>query len=522
MPKVPKVKKQRTTVNRQRTIRLDYLLKGLPILEQKGTADLEIKGLTNDSRAVKKGYLFVAVKGSNQDGHRYLAHAVEKGAHALVVENVESAFKDVTIIRLPDTRIALSDLAARFYNYPAKGMNLIGITGTNGKTTTSYLLESILKETGSKVGVIGSIGYIFNGKSFKASLTTPGSTDLMRIISEMRDAGVKDIIAEVSSHSLDQGRARGLDWSRAIFTNFSRDHLDYHSTMEEYFKAKQELFSSLGEGKEREVVKAVINMDDPKGRVLEKITKVSVVSYGLGDNCLVRAVDIESSQCGLRFRLVAPAGDVIITSALLGQINVYNILGAAATAFSLNIDLEVISRGIKRLESVPGRLQPVDNRRGLSLFVDYAHSADALEKVLQTLRQITKGKLITVFGCGGDRDRGKRPDMGRVAGKYSDFVIITSDNPRGEDPAEIAGDIEPGVKESGLKRIELGLGFKERGYEIVLNRRRAIQGAINMAKKGDIVLIAGKGHEDYQVFGNRKRHFDDVEEAALAASIRSV
>ena len=504
-------------------MRLDYLLKGLPILEQKGTADLEIKGLTNDSRAVKKGYLFVAVRGSNQDGHRYLAHAVEKGAHALVVENVESAFKDVTIVRLPDTRIALSELAARFYNYPAKGMNLIGITGTNGKTTTSYLLESILKETGSKVGVIGSIGYMFNGKSFKASLTTPESTDLMRIISEMRDAGVKDIIAEVSSHSLDQGRARGLDWSRAIFTNFSRDHLDYHSTMEEYFKAKQKLFSSLGESKEREKVKAVINMDDPKGRVLEKITKVSVVSYGLGDNCLVRAVDIETRQRGLRFRLVAPAGDVIITSALLGQINVYNILGAAATAFSLNIDLEVISRGIKRLTHVPGRLQPVENRRGLSLFVDYAHSADALEKVLQTLIRLrrTKGKLITVFGCGGDRDRGKRPDMGRVAGKYSDFVIITSDNPRGEDPAEIAGDIEPGVKESGLKRIELGLGFKERGYEIVLNRGRAIQGAINMANKGDIVLIAGKGHEDYQIVGNRKRHFDDVEEAALAARERS-
>lgn len=499
-------------------MRLDYLLKGLPVLEQKGEADIEIKGVTNDSRTVKKGYLFAAVKGANQDGHRYLAHAVEKGARALIVENVESVFKDVTIVRLPDTRIALSELAARFYNYPAKGMSLIGITGTNGKTTTSYLLESILDEAGSKVGVIGSIGHKFNGKSFKASLTTPGSSDLMRIISEMRDAGVSDIIAEVSSHSLDQGRAKGLDWSRAIFTNFSRDHLDYHSTMEEYFEAKQKLFYSLGENKEREKVKAVINIDDPKGRVLEKITKVSVVSYGLGDDCLVRAADIRTSKGGLRFRLVTPAGDVIITSAFLGQINVYNILGAAATAFSLNIDLGVISKGIKRLSCVPGRLQPVENSRELSLFVDYAHSPDALEKVLQALRQITNGKLITVFGCGGDRDRGKRPDMGRVAGKYSDFVIITSDNPRGEDPAEIAGDIESGVKESGLKRKKPGLLFKERGYGIVLNRRRAIQGAINMANKEDIVLIAGKGHEDYQIVGNKKRHFDDVEEAALAAS----
>ena len=499
-------------------MRLDYLLKGLSIQEHHGNVNIEIKGLTNDSRAVKKGYLFVAVKGSNQDGHRYLAHAVQKGAHALVVEDVERVFRGVTIVRLPDTRVALSELAARFYNYPAKGMNLIGITGTNGKTTTSYLLESIFKEAGRKVGVIGSISYRFKGKSHRASLTTPESTDLMEIITEMRDAGVTDIIVEVSSHSLDQGRTRGLDWSRALFTNFSRDHLDYHSTMEEYFKAKSLLFYSLGEDKDRDQV-AVINMDDPKGRVLEEITKVSVVSYGLGDNCLLRATDIETDAGGLSFRLVTPSGYVPISSSLLGRINVYNILGAAATAFSINIDLEIIARGIKRLTYVPGRLQPVNNKRGLSLFVDYAHTPDALEKVLQTLRQLTKGKLITVFGCGGDRDRGKRPDMGRVAGKYSDLAIITSDNPRGEDPAEIADDIELGIKGSGLRRIELGLPGKERGYEIILNRRKAIHAAVNVAKKEDIVLIAGKGHENYQIIGDRKRHFDDVEEAALAANI---
>jgi len=433
-------------------------LKELSIMEQHGKKNLEIKGLTNDSRAVKKGYLFVAVKGSSKDGHRYLAHAVQRGAHALVVEDVERAFRGVTVVRLPDTRAALSELAARFYHYPAKDMNLIGITGTNGKTTTSYLLESILQEAGRKVGVIGSVSYRFKGKSLRASLTTPETTDLMRIISEMRDAGVTDTIAEVSSHSLDQGRTRGLNWSRAIFTNFSRDHLEYHSTMQEYFKAKSLLFHSLGKDRERDQVKAVINMDDPKGRVLEKITEVSVVSYGLGENCLLRATDIETLQNGIGFTLVAPSGHVPISSSLLGQINVYNILGAAAAAFSLNIDLEIIARGIKRLTNVPGRLQRVENKRGLSVFVDYAHTPDALEKVLQTLRELTKGKLITVFGCGGDRDRGKRPDMGRVAGKHSDLVIITSDNPRG-------------------------------------------------------------GHEDYQIVGNRKRHFDDVEEAALATNI---
>jgi len=516
---VPKVKKQRTTVNRQRTVRLDYLLNGQPIVEQHGNENLEIKGLTSDSREVKKGYLFVAVKGSSQDGHKYLADAVQRGACALVVENVENVFPNVTIVRLPDTRAALSELASRFYNYPSKDMNLIGITGTNGKTTTSYVLESILKEQGRNVGVIGTINYRYKEKSFQASLTTPESNDLMKIMGEMRDAGMTDIIIEVSSHSLEQGRVRGLNWSRALFTNFSRDHLDYHSTMEEYFKAKSLLFSSLGEEGEGHA-KTIINMDDPKGRVLKKITKVSTVSYGLGDNCSVRAADIHSSVEGLHFRLTTPTGDIPITSTLFGQMNVYNILAAAAVAFSLDIDLNTISRGIQRLAFVPGRLQHVENKQGLSIFVDYAHSTDALKKVLQTVRQLTKGRLITVFGCGGDRDKGKRPDMGRVAGIYSDCAIITSDNPRGESPAKIADEIETGVKESGLKRITLDLSHKERGYEIILDRRRAIHTAVKIANKegGDIILIAGKGHERYQIIGNRKRYFNDIEEVGLATS----
>ena len=516
---MPKVKKQRTTVNGQRTVRLDYLLNGHPILKQHGNEDCEIKGLTSDSRDVKKGYLFVAVKGSSQDGHKYLADAVQRGACALVVENVANVVPNVTIVRVPDARAALSELASRFYNYPSKDMNLIGITGTNGKTTTSYVLESILKEEGRNVGVIGTINYRYKEKSFDASLTTPESNDLMKIMGEMRDAGVTDIILEVSSHSLEQGRVRGLNWSRALFTNFSRDHLDYHSTMEEYFKAKSLLFSSLGEEGEGQA-KTIINMDDPKGRMLKKITKASTVSYGLGDNCLLRAADIHSNVEGLHFRLTTPTGDIPITSTLFGQMNVYNILAAAAVAFSLDIDLNTISRGIQRLAFVPGRLQHVENKQGLSIFVDYAHSTDALKKVLQTVRQLTKGRLITVFGCGGDRDKGKRPDMGRVAGMYSDCAIITSDNPRGESPAKIADEIETGVKESGLKRIELNLSRKERGYEIILDRRKAIHTAVKIANKegGDIILIAGKGHEQYQIIGNRKRYFNDIKEVELATS----
>lgn len=496
---------------------LDRILNGLDVLERHGKTDLDIKGLTSDSRAVKEGYLFVAVKGGSQDGHRYLGHAVQRGACALAVDRVEDIAKDVTVIRLPDTRAALSELAARFYDYPSKGMNLIGITGTNGKTTTSYLLESILKEADRKVGVIGTISCRFKEKSFGTSLTTPEITDLMRIIRDMKDAGITDVIIEVSSHSLDQGRTKGLNWSRALFTNFSRDHLDYHHTMEEYFKAKSRLFHYLGENQDANKAKAVINMDDPKGRILEKITRVPVISYGLEENCLIKAVDIDIRPDGFRFRLVTPTGDATIISTLLGRLNVYNTIGAAAVAFSLNIDPEIISRGIKRLRYVPGRLQPVKNNRKLSLFVDYAHSPDALEKVLQTLRPLAKGRLITVFGCGGDRDKGKRPEMGRKVGQYSDLAIITSDNPRSEDPAAIAGDIEPGVKESGLKKLESGFLNQGRYYKIVLDRREAIRSAVSMAEKEDTILIAGKGHEDYQIIGNRKISFDDAEEAALAA-----
>ncbi|MBW1715016.1 MAG: UDP-N-acetylmuramoyl-L-alanyl-D-glutamate--2,6-diaminopimelate ligase [Deltaproteobacteria bacterium] len=499
-------------------MRLDHLLKGQHVLEQHGKADIEITGLTTDSRVVEKSYLFVAVKGSNEDGHRYLDHAIHRGAHALLVEHVEKVFGGVTIIRVPDTRAALSELASRFYHYPARNLNLIGITGTNGKTTTSYLLEAILKEAGREVGVIGTISYRFKEKSVAASLTTPESTDLMRIMHEMKDAGVTDIIVEVSSHSLDQGRTRGLEWSRAIFTNFSRDHLDYHSSMEEYFRAKSLLFDSLGENQKGDEEKAIINTDDPKGTILQRIAKVPVVSYGLGDGCLVRAADIESTAEGLHFRLLTPSGEIPIISPLLGQINVYNILAAAATAFSYEIDLETIARGIKRLSSIAGRLQRVENKRGLSVLVDYAHTPDALEKVLQTVRRFAKGRLITVFGCGGDRDRGKRPEMGRIAGNYGDLVIITSDNPRGEDPAAIVGEIEPGIRESGLDKVKPDFPYNSRGYQIILDRRKAIQAAIQLARKEDIVVIAGKGHEDYQIIGKTKRYFSDVEEAANAVN----
>jgi UDP-N-acetylmuramoyl-L-alanyl-D-glutamate--2,6-diaminopimelate ligase len=502
----------------KRVLKLDFLVNGLSILELQGRRDIEIRGLTNDSRAVQQGYLFVAIKGRHHDGHRFLVHAVEGGAHALVVEQMDKEFSGVSLVRVPDTRVALRELAARFYGYPTRSMRLIGITGTNGKTTTSYLLESIWREAGIRVGLIGTISYRFNGNSREALLTTPDYPELMRMVREMRDAGITDIIMEVSSHSLDQGRTMGFQWSRALFTNFSRDHLDYHATMEEYFQAKSRLFTTLGGGQGEEEAQAVINADDPKGRILEKMIRVPVVSYGLKGDCMVRAADIDLSVDGVRFTLVTPAGTVPITSSLLGRINVYNILGAAATAYSLEVELEAVKRGIEGLAYVPGRLQPVPNRRGLSVFVDYAHSPDALEKALKTLKPFVQGRLITVFGCGGDRDKGKRPEMGKAAGELSDWVILTSDNPRKENPAQIANEIEPGVREAGLRRMEQNPSRGERGYRIVLDRREAIRDAINAATDKDIVVIAGKGHEKYQIIGKRRVRFDDGEEVEKAAS----
>lgn len=500
-------------------MRFDYLLKSIEVLESHGRTDIEIKGITNDSRAVKQGYIFVAVKGWNQDGHHHLKNAVDNGASGLIVEEIGKIISDTTIIRVSDARAVLSELAARFYNYPSKGMKLIGITGTNGKTTTTYILESIMKEAGISTGVIGTVNYRFNDKSFDASLTTPESYDLMRILREMKDAGITHVILEVSSHSLDQGRTKGLDWARALFTNFSRDHLDYHVTMESYFKAKSQLFSSLIHERQGEESKAVINMDDPKGRVLEGMTDVPVISYGVDCDCMLRAVDVESSIEGLKLRLLTPAGDVLLTSKLLGKINIYNILAAASVAYSLGIELEDISMGVKRLDFVPGRLEYVKNEKEISAFVDYAHTPDALEKALQTLRPLSKGRLIVVFGCGGDRDKGKRPCMGRIAGENSDIVILTSDNPRGEDPDLIINEIIPGVKESGLMRIDSEKWQEGKGYDVVKDRKTAIYRAINFAGKGDIVLIAGKGHENYQIIGSRREKFNDAHEIALAAII---
>ena len=501
-------------------MKLTHLLEGLKEYDLTGDPEQEIEGLAYDSRQIKPGHLFVALQGHALNGHHYLADAVQNGAVALVGEKFSSLKGNLTKVRVPNSREALSKLAARFYEYPFRGMNLIGITGTNGKTTTSYLLESILTAAGKTPGVIGTINYRYLGKTHAAPVTTPESLDLMGFLREMADAGVTDVIIEVSSHALDQKRTGECPFKLGVFTNFSRDHLDYHETMEEYFKAKSLLFQGLKKGEPEAGSTAVINMDDPKGEQLATLTEVPVVTYGLDGRWDVKGERLFADRTGLKARLITPVGGVDIRSSLIGEINIYNILAASAAALSLNVSLDTVAEGIEKLEMVPGRLELVKNQAGLNLVVDYAHTPDALLKTLTTLRPVVEGRLITVFGCGGDRDKGKRSEMGLVAGENSDLVFITSDNPRSEDPLSIIAQIEKGIQETGLTRLNNSAQrpFTGSGYFVEADRRRAIRQAVALADETDLVLIAGKGHEDYQIVGGERKHFDDREEAALAAS----
>ena len=501
-------------------MKLGQLLNGIPSYHLSGDPEQEIQGLAYDSRQVKPGYLFVALKGHRQNGHHYIQNAVQNGAVALVTEELQEPMDKVATVSVTNSRETLSKLASQFYGHPFKGINMIGITGTNGKTTTSYLLESILSSAGARPGVIGTINYRFMGKTYPAPVTTPESLDLMRLLREMADGKATHVILEVSSHALHQNRTGDCPFRVAVFTNFSRDHLDYHKTLGEYFQAKSLLFRKLKKNGSGGRTNAIINTDDPKGEELVRCTNADVITYGLEQRSHVRADSISTDKNGIRARLITPVGEKEIQSTLIGKINLYNILAASAAAISLGVDLNAVAEGIEKLRVVPGRLELVPNGRGLMLVVDYAHTPDALLKTLETLIPLAKGRLITVFGCGGDRDKGKRYEMGLIAGENSDVVFATSDNPRSEDPDSIIAQIEEGLKRSGLNKKLWSSASKsmEKGYFIEVDRRKAISNAISMANEKDLVLIAGKGHEDYQIIGGKIRYFDDRKEAASAAS----
>ena len=468
----------------------------------RGSLDREITGLTDDSRRVSPGWLFVAVKGTQSDGHRFLAQAVAAGAGAIVVETGRVSGETLASIGIPviqvgDSRRALGLLASRFYGDPSRRLKMIGVTGTNGKTTATYLCKAILEAAGVRAGLIGTVAYLFGEERVAATHTTPGPLELQGLLRRMVDAGMQGVVMEVSSHALALDRTAGCHFGTAVFTNLTQDHLDFHTDMEDYFRAKLRLFTALASE-----AHAIVNGDDPYGGRVVEATQARVWTYAIDRPADLRAEDVQISLNGVRFTARAPAGSVALRSPLVGRHNVYNILAAVGVGLVQRVPLETSAAGVATLKTVPGRFEQVDAGQPFTVVVDYAHTEDALYRLLTTAQTVRTGRIITVFGCGGDRDRGKRPKMGRVAARYSDVVVVTSDNPRTEDPDAIIREILPGV-EAGLR--EAGHGR----YQVQADRRAAIAEAIRLARPGDLVLIAGKGHEDYQIIGREKHPFDD-------------
>ncbi|MFA7405137.1 MAG: UDP-N-acetylmuramoyl-L-alanyl-D-glutamate--2,6-diaminopimelate ligase [Pelobacteraceae bacterium] len=496
------------------------LLEKLPDSEIHGDATVAVTSLTCDSRAVVPGALFFALRGVQADGHRYIEQAVAAGAAAVVLEDAASAPDGCPWVKVTDGRAAMGRISALFNGEPTATRPLIGITGTNGKTTTTYLIEAILAAAGKPAAVLGTISYRFGATTIEASHTTPESTELQRAFLQLAEAGAESFVMEVSSHALEQKRVDGCHFDVGIFSNLTRDHLDYHATMESYLDAKSRLFSELlRPSDDKPHRRAAINMDDPYGVEIARRSACPVITFGIEGSCDVRPKDVVSSVNGISATLVTPAGEINFISRLLGRFNLSNILAAAAAGVALDLPLQAIKQGIENHTTVPGRMERVENSRGVTCLVDYAHTGDALENVLTTLKELATGRIITLFGCGGDRDNGKRPIMGKIAAAMSNLAIVTSDNPRTEEPQTILEQIKAGITPLNLREYrvnELSSGFTDKGFAMLENRREAIRLAVSLAHAGDIVLLAGKGHEDYQIIGRTKHHFDDREEAAAA------
>jgi UDP-N-acetylmuramoyl-L-alanyl-D-glutamate--2,6-diaminopimelate ligase len=480
------------------------LLYGAEVLAQSGNPG--IGGLEYDSRRVKPGDCFVAMRGESSDGNQFIDQAISAGAVAIVTDSAtQKPRANVAWAQVPHGRRALARLSANFYKRPAERLAVTGITGTNGKSTTAFLLESILTTAGRKSALIGTIEYHVAGKTLPAPHTTPEALELNRLLNQALGQGATETVMEVSSHALEQQRVYGIPFDVAVFTNLTRDHLDYHRTMEEYFSSKQILFEGCGTEAPRA---AVLNTDDEYGQKLVKVSRKrssEVLTYGFSKGDF-HAEKIEITPRGTRFDLLTPKGSIPLFSPLIGKVNVYNILAAAGAASSRNCEAEAIAGGVAALTRVPGRFERVDCQQPFTVVVDYAHTDDALRNLTALAREFVqqagqKGKVITVFGCGGDRDRAKRPLMGEAAGRGSDFVILTSDNPRSEDPLAIINDAMVGLQRSGTK------------YKTEPDRKAAIALAVGEANPGDIVLIAGKGHEKMQITRIGSVPFDDVEVA---------
>lgn len=510
-------------------MKLKTLLDDLDYLSIENSNDgIDIKGIACDSRLIEENFIFIAIKGSKHNGHNFIKAAIKKGAKAVVIlkrsskDNAQSQTinhspslkfrgkgsglscapltkektscerEQVPYIYVADTRKALAGLCDCFFHYPSKQIKTVGITGTNGKTTVSYIIDKILTSAGFNVGLIGTINYKIGNRIIPSTNTTPPPVNLYPLLKDMVNNKIEWAILEVSSHSLDQHRTEGINFDIGVFTNLGSDHLDYHKTKNNYFQSKAKMFKNL----KRESF-AVINNDDDCAPKLRRLIRAKILNFGLTGKSEIRADNISLGQRGLSFSCLTPGGNIDIRSHLFGRHNVYNILAAIGVALCLNVSLEKIKLGVEDLRSLSGRLELVDWPGPFKVFVDYAHTDDALRAVLEALREFAPGKLYLVFGCGGERDRQKRAKMGKVAATLSDFTILTNDNPRNEDPERIIADIRKGIKGDS--------------YTVILDRYAAIKKALFKAERGDIVLIAGKGHEDYQILKNGRVPFNDRE-----------
>ena len=473
-----------------------------------GNRDTVITGIEHDSRKVQKGTLFVCIPGVHVDGHKFIPQAVAAGASAIVTtrEDVEVP-EGIAVLRVKELQPALDTIVPYFHDYPARKMRVVGITGTNGKTTTSYITRAILRKAGYKVGLIGTIQIMIEDEVLPIHNTTPDVIDLQRTLARMHETGMEYVVMEVSSHALDQNRIAGCEFDTAVFTNLTQDHLDYHKTMENYMLAKAKLFECVSTPGAKGGKTAVVNIDDPVGKVMLAHAECEHITYAIENrDADLRAVDVQVHATGAAFVIQGTFGRIRLPLRITGLFNVYNVMAAVGVALAEDVPIKCIEEVLPEFRGVPGRFELVDAGQPFAVIVDYAHTPDGLENILKTARQITKNRIITVFGCGGDRDRTKRPIMGRIAAELSDVVLATSDNPRTEDPAVILAEVEAGVEDK--------IGAKP--HEKILDRRAAIFRAVELAQPGDIVVLAGKGHENYQILKDRTIHFDDREVAQEA------
>lgn len=475
-------------------MKLEDLLTGIPVKLFNGNLDDEIQGITYSSKKVRPGWLFAALKGEVRNGFNFVEEALAKGATAFLSEKPEPSNFSENWIQVRDAREALALCSANFYSHPSHKMKVVGITGTNGKTTITYLVEEILRKAKFSPAIIGTISYRMPKTKITAQRTTPEAPDLQKLMRDMLDQSVSHCLIEVSSHALELKRVWGINFDVVVFTNLSGDHLDYHHSMESYFEAKKKLFF-LNQSKRI----AVVNIDDSWGKKLIPQLPIGFITYGLQESATVRGKKYKLDEKGTEMEVTYPGGEMMISSPLLGRPNLHNVLASIAIALTLKVSPPPIKEGIANLKQIPGRFEKIENSLGIAVFVDYAHTDDALRNLLESFRELNPNRILLVFGAGGDRDKTKRERMGEISAKLADLIFLTSDNPRTEDPLAIIHDIEKGIKKTG-----------KNNYSIIPDRREALECALSSGKEGDYILVAGKGHEDYQIIKDKVIPFNDA------------